>query len=274
MPPILQAVAQAYRDLVHCISELRPLVIIVLLITLVFQTAESLLLPPAAGETSRTILLRFVSNLAQGFLIVPYYIAVHRLIILGERTTSYVLAPSQPRFQQFFWLWAALSVVTYLPISLTEMLAQTRALTPFSYLIVLAAMPIILIAIIIVTLRLTIIFPAVAVDAPGATWENVMADTKGYAWRIFLFGLVASLPLIVPAFVIGAMVAFGTPSRSWIVNAFSFSLWLCVERRRTDALHRRRVPPLPVDRQSYEAALAPRARKAPRWPPPCPPRYC
>ena len=23
-----------------------------------------------------------------------------------------------------------------------------------------------------------------------------MADTKGYAWRIFLFGLVASLPLI------------------------------------------------------------------------------
>ena len=126
MPPILQAVAQAYRDLVHCLSELRPLVVIVLLITLAFQTAEALLLPPAVGETSRTILLRFVSSLAQGFLTVPYYIAVHRLVILGERTTSYALAPSNLRFQQFFWWWAALSVVTYLPISLIEMLAQTR----------------------------------------------------------------------------------------------------------------------------------------------------
>jgi hypothetical protein len=221
MPPISQAVAQAYRDLVHCIGELRTLVVTVLLITLAFQTAEALLLPPAVGETSRTILLRFVSSLAQGFLTVPYYIAVHRLVILGERTTSYALAPSSPRFQQFFWWWAALSAVTYLPISLVEMLSQTRALTAFSYLIALAAMPIILVAIIIVTLRLTIIFPAVAVDAPGATWGNVMADTKGYAWRIFLFGLVASLPLIVPALVLGVLVGFGTTTRSWIVSALS-----------------------------------------------------
>lgn len=221
MPPIFQAVAQAYRDLVHCLRELRPLVAIVLLITLAFQTAETLLLPPTAGETSRTILLRFLSSLAQGFLTVPYYIAVHRLIILGERTGSYLLAPSHLRFQQFFWWWAALSVVTYLPIALIEMLAPARAMTPFSYLIVLAAMPVILIAVIIVTLRLTIILPAVAVDAPGATWENVIADTKGYVWRIFLFGLVASLPLIVPAFIIGAIVAFGTPTRSWIVSGLS-----------------------------------------------------
>ena len=82
-------------------------------------------------------------------------------------------------------------------------------------------MPIILVAIIIVTLRLTIIFPAVAVDAPGATWGNVMADTKGYAWRIFLFGLVASLPLIVPALVLGALIGFGTTTGSWIVSALS-----------------------------------------------------
>jgi hypothetical protein len=219
MPPIFQAVAQAYRDLSHCLSELRPLVVIVLLITLAFQTAETLLLPPTAGETSRTILLRFLSSLAQGFLTVPYYIAVHRLVILGERTSSYVLAPSNLRFQQFFWWWAALSVVTYLPIAFIEMLGPTRALTPLN-LIVLVAMPVILIAIIIVTLRLTIIFPAVAVDAPGATWENVMADTKGHVWRIFLFGLVATLPLILPALLLGALGGLGSPSRSWIVSGF------------------------------------------------------
>lgn len=221
MPPISQAVAQAYRDLFHCLSELRTLVAVVLLITLAFQTAEALLLPPSVETTSRGILLRFVSSLAQGFLTVPYYIAVHRLVILGERTTSYALAPSHPRFQQFFWLWAALSVATYLPIAFTEMLSQTRGPATVSHLVALAAMPIVLVAVIVVTLRLTIIFPAVAVDAPGATWANVMADTKGYVWRIFLFGLVASLPLIVPALLLGALVAFGTPTGSWIVSALS-----------------------------------------------------
>ena len=221
MPPISQAVAQVYRDVFHCISELRVLALIVLLITLAFQIAEALLLPPGAGEASRDLLLRFVSNLAQGFVTVPYYIAVHRLVILGERTTSYALAPSDPRFQLFFWWWATLSVVTYLPISLVEMLARARGLTAFYYLIALAGMPIILVAVIIVTLRLTIIFPAVAVDAPGADWGNVMADTKGHVWRIFLLGLVAGLPLIVPALALGALVGFGSPTRSWIVGALS-----------------------------------------------------
>jgi hypothetical protein len=45
-----------------------------------------------------------------------------------------------------------------------------------------------------VSLRLSIVFPAIAVDAAGANWRNVMADTKGYAWQIFLIVLLASLP--------------------------------------------------------------------------------
>ena len=46
MPPIFQAVVQVYRDVFHCIGELRPLALIVLAITLAFQTAEVLLLAP------------------------------------------------------------------------------------------------------------------------------------------------------------------------------------------------------------------------------------
>jgi len=111
----------------------------------------------------------------------------------------------------------------YLPISLVDLLAPARGSMSFPHLIALAGMPIVLIAIIIVTLRLTIIFPAVAVDAPGATWRNVMADTKGYVWRIFLFGLVACLPLIVPALVLGALVGTGTRTGSWIVNALTIT---------------------------------------------------
>jgi hypothetical protein len=45
--------------------------------------------------------------------------------------------------------------------------------------------------------RLSILFPAIAVDAAGANWRNVMADTRGYAWQIFLIGLLAYMPVLV-----------------------------------------------------------------------------
>jgi hypothetical protein len=217
MPSIPQAVAQAYRDLVYCFGELRRLAVIVLLITLVFQIVDVLLLPSSPEKPSLNLLARFVIGLAQGFLTVPYYIAVHRLIILGERTTSYALAPSNPRFQHFFWWLAAFGAVTFLPLFLLEMLPQARGMSPLAFLIALALMLIVFVAIIVVTLRITIIFPAIAVDAPGASWENVMADTKGYAWRIFLFGLLAALPLIVPALILITLAAIGTArGSSWI----------------------------------------------------------
>jgi hypothetical protein len=217
MPPIPQAVAQAYRDLVYCVGALRTLFVVVVLITLAFETAEILLLPSSPEQPSLNLLARFVSGLAQGFLVVPYYIAVHRLIILGEQTTSYALAPSDPRFQHFFWWWAAFSAATFLPMFLLAMLPQARAMAPLPHLFALALMLIVFVAIIITTLRLTIIFPAVAVDAPGANWQNVMADTKGYVWRIFLFGLLAGLPLIVPILILVALAAIGTTrGSSWI----------------------------------------------------------
>ena len=243
MPSIPQAVAQAYRDLAYCFSVLRRLAVIVLLITLVFQIADILLLPSSPAQPSLNLLARFVTGLAQGFLTVPYYIAVHRLIILGERTTSYALAPSSPRFQHFFWWLAAFGVVTFLPLFLLEMLPRARGMSPLPYLIALALMLTVFIAIIIATLRFTIIFPAVAVDAPGASWQNVMADTKGYAWRIFLFGLLAALPLIAPALILIALAAIGTArGSSWIfgpitmifgavLSVFAMTLFIVVASR-------------------------------------------
>ena len=232
-----------------------------LLITLAFQIAETLLLPPGSGETSRDLLLRFVSSLAQGFLTVPYYIAVHRLVILGERTTSYALAPSNPRFQHFFWWWAALSVVTYLPISLVEMLAQPGGLAPFYYLIALAAMPIILIAIIIVTLRLTIIFPAVAVDAPGATWENAHGRHERLCVAHFSVRPgrqpAADRARACP----GRVDRLRNPNRIVDLRArFPSSLPPTFTVVALTLFIVDRVPPLSVDRQSHEAALARKRR--------------
>ena len=47
-----------------------------------------------------------------------------------------------------------------------------------------------------VALRLTVLFPAIAVDAPGATAANSIADTRGFALDIFVIYLLAFLPIL------------------------------------------------------------------------------
>jgi hypothetical protein len=59
------------------------------------------------------------------------------------------------------------------------------------------ALVIVFVVILVLSLRITILFPAVAVDAPGATWSHAIADTRGYALRIFIVGLLALLPVLV-----------------------------------------------------------------------------
>ncbi len=53
------------------------------------------------------------------------------------------------------------------------------------------------IAVVIVTVRRVILFPAIAVDAPGATWSNARHDTKGSSWRVAFIFVCAALPAMI-----------------------------------------------------------------------------
>ena len=61
-------------------------------------------------------------------------------------------------------------------------------------------------------------------DAPGARWDAVLADTKGHAWRIFLLGLVAALPLIVAVLIAFVLIAIGIALGGWIFGLLYFVL--------------------------------------------------
>jgi hypothetical protein len=45
--------------------------------------------------------------------------------------------------------------------------------------------------------RRAILFPAIAVDAPGATWSNAGLDTKGSSWRVVFIFVLTALPVSV-----------------------------------------------------------------------------
>jgi hypothetical protein len=54
-------------------------------------------------------------------------------------------------------------------------------------------------ATLVVTLRLSILLPAIAVDAPDVTPALALSDTKGYVLRIFGIVILAAIPWLAAA---------------------------------------------------------------------------
>ncbi len=117
-------------------------------------------------------------------------IAVHRYIILDEAAPRYVLEPGQRTFRVFFGWLMALSTLGLLA---NLFFAPNDLPMMISAVVVLVAT----VLMIVVTIRLSILFPAIAVDAPGATATNAWADSRGHTFGIFLIFLLACLPIIV-----------------------------------------------------------------------------
>lgn len=138
-------------------------------------------------------------GLAQGaieaFLLAPVVLAIHRFVILDKITSNYTLPIAEPVFGVFFgWLFAV-KVLIGLPIDFLGIL-QTFNLSLAATTL---AFAIALIAAVGVSLRLTILFPALAVGAAGATPWRALADTKGHVLTILAVLLLALAPWFVAA---------------------------------------------------------------------------
>jgi hypothetical protein len=190
-PSSAQAAAQAWRDTIRAFRALAAPAWIALAISVAIALVQRLVLPSEAAFHTGTLLAGFVVAGVQAFLLTPYLIAVHRFIILGETATRYQLEPGAHRFQLFF-LWSiALSMFYWVPA-----FAMGGSLKP-PLLLATVLLLVFTVAALIVSVRLIILFPAVAIDAPGATWANAMADTKGNVWRILIISTLAALPAFV-----------------------------------------------------------------------------
>lgn len=193
-PDAIDSAVKAWRDAFVALAKM-PVVFGLATLAMIALNAIGLwLLPFDATKTPgfSAQLLGFAFGLVQGFLITPVAIAVHRYVLLGDITQGYLLNPSDPRFLRFFIFTVAFQILVGIPSTLMSLSsvvlggagALVLGVVAFALFIVAA----------IVALRALILFPAVAVDAPGADWRNAMADTKGHTWRVFFVMVVASLP--------------------------------------------------------------------------------
>jgi hypothetical protein len=136
----------------------------------------------------------------EAFLITPVLLASHRFVILGETTQHYGRALTAPRFWRFFLLSAAIVAMLFVPVLVT----RWRLLPDeISSLALVAG----ILAFVAVSLLLSLMFPAIAVDAPGTSIRNAVGDLWGNVWHIFWVGVIAMLPLLLATMAIGGIQA-------------------------------------------------------------------
>jgi hypothetical protein len=205
-PPLITALRLAYSDTLDALRAMPNLAVAGLLILIGASAVSVLVVHPVIPATS--LLGREIMGVLTNFLLTPFLIAVHRFIVLGDVTRRYLIEPQDPRFQLFFYWSAALYIVSALAEAVVEFTVDSQgARTAVGF--------VVSIAMLVVSLRMTVLFPAIAVDAPGATWRNAWEDTRGHAGYLFGLVLAAILPVV---FVTGILLRVKTVSPSAFVS--------------------------------------------------------
>ena len=97
-PSVITALFWAYWDLCHVLRKAwRPALFAFLVLSfgsLAALVAPRLLTYDPAGQA----VMRLAILVGLCFLLTPFFLAVHRFLLLGEEATRYDLKPSSPRF--------------------------------------------------------------------------------------------------------------------------------------------------------------------------------
>ncbi len=194
-PPIFGTAIEGWRAAVEAMARMSALFITAVVLMLILNAVTVLVSPPPKQEPSLAIqLLMYVLGIVQGFVLTPVAIAMHRFVLLGEMTPRYAVSLSDPRFVKFFLVSVAFQFLIGIPSTLMTLSLRSQGVasgilaTVFAILFLLA---------VFVAVRILILFPAIAVDAPGAEWRNAYRDSKGNFWRTLLILTLTVIPALV-----------------------------------------------------------------------------
>jgi hypothetical protein len=193
--PVIETAMQGWRDAAAAREKMPMLVWTAIAVLIALSILNALI----GGLGIFSFIVQVVFVVAQALALTPLAIAVHRFVLLGEAQDRYDFAPGDARFQKFFLFTIALEVLGAIPQIIAFLFA---IVAPFLAPIVLL---ILAIGAAIVGVRTAILFPSIAVDAPGADWRNAMADAKGHSWRIFFVLFCVALPAVVVELVLIAI---------------------------------------------------------------------
>ena len=144
---------------------------------------------PSLDDPTGEIMVTLIVGVAITILLAPVQIGVFRFIIRDEVTRHYALNLNTMRFRRF----CAWSVGYWLLIALLSRIPSGLGLEDDAKKLCEIAMLSVTFAI---GVSITLIFPAIAADAPGATLRNALADLRGSFWRAFAILMLVVLPVL------------------------------------------------------------------------------
>ncbi len=208
--PVLRTVGTAYGDLVRVVAAMPGLVAIAMAIVIACAVPTAFLPRPTSVIDH---VVDFGLDALQDFLLTPFFLAVHRYIILNEITRSYGLDPRDPRFLRFF-AWS----VAFTAVAAAIVAPQDSTLSRSMVATILLLDIVLFVLLTYMAARLTILFPAIAVDARGAAAANAFADAKGNVFRIFLAVALGYAPFLILSYMVVSPIAEEAPPAAVIVS--------------------------------------------------------
>lgn len=225
-PSVITALFWAYWDLCHVLQRAwRPALFAFLILSIgsfVAAAGPLLLTYDPIGQA----ITRLAILVGLCFLLTPFFLTIHRFLLLSEDATRYDFKPSSPRFQLFFG-WLAVSVVLLSFPSALGALAEAKGpvyyfgqpLPDLDFKIATAAR----IAALVIVQQLLVLFPAVAVDAPGAGWQNAISDTRSHIWFVLAVTVLPFIPIGLLGVTVAPLFRFSPGSLAGLVASL---LWL------------------------------------------------
>jgi hypothetical protein len=105
------------------------------------------------------------ASIVQAVLFAPLAIAVHRFVLLGEKTSRYPLEPKSSRYLRFAGFAILVKILWLIPSAIESLIPAIRDNNPalVSGLGIVAF--VLVITVVIIVVRRAILFPAIAIDA-------------------------------------------------------------------------------------------------------------
>ena len=226
-PKVFASVKLAWSDVFRVITDMPAVMWAALILGLAYALVDIVLLHGMGRVPSSLggLLAEDAAGAVWAFFLTPLYLAIHRYIILGEVTSGYTLAFEQPRFQRFFLCLMAIYALSQVP-SLLRLFGHGGLMIAATFILTIVS--------VFVSIRLIVLFPAIAVDAPGASFRNAFDDTRSCFWRIFGILIVSMLPVLVVA--AGVVISLGPLSAAGrlieaVVNMLAMALAIAIASR-------------------------------------------
>jgi hypothetical protein len=199
-PPVFETARVALGDASRSIEAMPAMAGIACVLMIATSLARQAIVPssPMPFGSPWGYVIAISHGTVNAVLLAPMAIAVHRFVLLGETTNRYPLEPRSSRYLRFVGFALLVQILPLIPVYIMTLLVldDQHDWTLATGLSILG-----FVLIIAIVLRRVILFPAIAIDAPGATWRNAALDIKGSSWRLAVIFVLVALPLMLMSFV-------------------------------------------------------------------------